>query len=220
MFVLLLTLGLYSCKSDSDSGTNPNPTTTTVQAKAGSSYAFDSTSSASNTSGSLTYNIVADNVTMGGRTGVRIVQQAADTAFRFVYNSDGSISMFFPNEPDMVAEYGEGVWLKIPMSGGSGQQLTVIDTSFIDPELGPMTIKLKFTSSYLGTTTFALNGKTYAAHRAKLITDSEFFFPSTGETIFTWVPELGFYAKEQSSTSALGETSTDSETLTSFNLVK
>ena len=219
--VALLALGLNSCKSDSDSGTNPNPTSTTVKAKAGSSYTFDSTSSSSNTTGSVTYNIVADDVSAGGRTGIRIVQQAADTAMMFTYNADGSISMFFANEPDMVEAYGEGVWLKVPVKGGAGESLTVIDTMVIDPESGlPFKIKLKFTTSYVGATTFALNGKSYPAHKVKLVTDTEFFFPSVGETIFTWVPELGFYAKLESSTSVLGTTETDLETLTSFNLVK
>jgi hypothetical protein len=221
LLVILLAIGLYSCKSDSDSGTNPIVNTTTVQAKAGSSYTFDSTSSSSNTTGSLTYNIVQDDLTIGGRTGVRVVTQGLDTAFRFVYNTDGSMSMFFANDPEMALEYGDGVWLRMPTKGGAGQSLTVIDTTFIDPESGfPISIKLKFETSYIGTTTFALNGKSYAAQKVKLVTDQNFFFPSVSETIFTWVPEIGFYAKEESTTSAIGESETDSEVLTSFNLVK
>jgi hypothetical protein len=211
-----------SCKEESTGpGTGGNNNTTKVEAKAGSSFTFDSTSSESNSTGSITYDFAKDDLTFGDRTNVRLVMNGADTAMIFAYNTDGSISMFFPNDPEMVETFGAGTWLRVPVSGGAGQELTVIDTTIIDPEFPiPLAIKLKFTTSHVGSSTVTVSGKSYAAHNVKLVTESNFFVSTVSENIFTWVPELGFYAKMQGSSESMGTTSTNSETLTSFTLVK
>jgi hypothetical protein len=220
LFIALLALGVASCKSDSDDGTGPGTTVTGVQAKTGSTYTYDSTSSESNTTGSITYTIAADNLTAGTRTGVRLVKQAQDTAFMFAYNTDGSISMFFPMDMEGMLE---GAWIKLPVKGGAGESLTVIDTTIVDPEFPlPFDIKITMQSSYVGTGSVTVSGKSYAGQNVKLVMtlESNLLGNTTSESTITWVSEIGFYGKMVGNTGAVGSTTTQSETLTSFTLVK
>jgi hypothetical protein len=220
LFIALLALGVASCKSDSDDGTGPGTTITGVQAKTGSTYTYDSTSSESNTTGSITYTIAADNLTAGTRTGVRMVKQAQDTAFMFAYNTDGSISMFFPMDMEGMLE---GAWIKLPVKGGAGESLTVIDTTIVDPEFPlPFDIKITMQSSYVGTGSVTVSGKSYAGQNVKLVMtlESNLLGNTTSESTITWVPEIGFYGKMVGNTGAVGSTTTQTETLTSFTLLK
>jgi hypothetical protein len=221
LFIALLALGVASCKSDSDNGTGPGTTVTGVQAKTGSTYTYDSTSSESNTTGSITYTIAADNLAVGSRTGVRLVKQAQDTAFMFAYNTDGSISMFFPGETEGMAT--AAAWIKLPVKGGAGESLTVIDTTIYDPAFPlPLDFKITMQSSYVGTGSVTVSGKSYAGQNVKLLMtlESNLLGNTTSESTITWVPEIGFYGKMVGNSGAVGSTSTQSETLTSFTLVK
>jgi hypothetical protein len=216
-FLVLLSLGVASCKSDS--GTGPG-TTTAVQAKAGSTYNYDSTSSDWNTTGNITYTIAADNIAIGNRTGVRMVKQDQDTAFMFAYNTDGSMSMYFPAAVEGLIE---GTWIKLPVNGGAGESIKVIDTTIVDPQLPfPIQIKLNLESAYVSASSVVVSGKSYAGQNVKLTTilESNFLGNNTSETIITWVPEIGFYGKILSTGGEPGSPSTQSETLTSFTLVK
>ncbi len=220
LFLLALAFGIASCKSDSDNGTGPGTTNTVVKAKTGSTYTYDSTSSESNTTGSITYNIAADNLSVGSRTGVRVVTQAQDTAFMFAYNTDGTVSMFFPmNMEGMISS---GAWIKLPVKGGAGESVIVMDTTIVDPAFPlPMDIKITMQSSYVAASSVVVSGKSYAGQNVKLAMILESSLGNaTSESTITWVPEIGFYGKMNGNSGAPGSTTTQTETLTSFTLVK
>jgi hypothetical protein len=222
-FTLLLALGIASCKSDSPSEPGNNGGGK-VMAKTGSTYTYDSSSTqGGGATGAITYSVAADNITIGSRTGVRLVKQGADTAFMFTYNTDGSVSMHFPLALEDMAEGVEGVWIKLPVNGGTGESIVVIDTTIIDPELPfPLTIKLTMTSSSAGATTVSVNGASQPAHNVNMVMDleSNLLGNTTGTTTITWVPSIGFYGKMVSDASFMGSSNTMTEVLTSFSLVK
>jgi hypothetical protein len=225
-----------SCKEDSTgpgTGGNNNAPVTATFAKAGSTYYYHlhhkDQSGATVTSDTNIYTISRDDLSIGGRTNVRLLElttegQDQGTIAYLSYNADSSASLFFAGTA-IFGGVSSDPWINLPIRSSGNSHVVVADTTM--DFLGvPMQMKIEISSTFLSSENLTVAGKTYAVRKFKLTnttTTTTSGVPSVDsrDTFMWWIPEIGFFGKmEETLIDDRDREVLSTETLAHFTLVK
>lgn len=198
--------GLTGCKSDSTGPDNNSNTDPIAAPKTGSTYTFNSyktDSTGKKVTGSdetVTYTVISNNLTLGGKSNVVFVvsdRTEADSGY-IHYESNGDV-MIYQGSPEVgAASYS---WIKLPFVSRSTENVTLIDSTFNDPDFSGH-VKVTSQTTGTGTEKLTVGSEQLTANKAtwKLDVTLPFFgvpITVTSTSTFSFVPKLGFWAKQE-----------------------
>lgn len=252
IFVSLFAVALVAIGSFSFVGcTDEDPgSSDVVVAKAGSTYNYSgySTSEFDGTVDSvpstMVATVIANDVSIGGKTGVLQVREITQAMYEGVMSYDTSESLIkfeenndisvYLNLADMSDDEGgmglpvdttESVWLKIPYGSKTAITETLVDTTIYDEDLMTnLPVKMTVTTSYVGEETATVSGTSLKiwVGKAKMDITMSGISIGTVEQMIYFAPEIGYVYKYNVVSTfdffGLGANSTDQKVLTGYTL--
>ncbi|HET6512855.1 MAG TPA: hypothetical protein VFH43_11725 [Candidatus Kapabacteria bacterium] len=225
--LLLGAVSLQSCKSDTTGPDGGGNNVTNTKPKAGATYTYNEEVAPEGqqpTNSTVIYTVVQANATVGSKSSVYTFDGPADDDTRVIaYESNGNVSVLVPR----VTMTGvDTVWMTIPVTGSGGSSNLLVADFDLDVFGIMVNTKVNVTATAAGTENITVGSKSFAAKKIKVTNKTTVTMPGvpatteTADDYFWWVPEIGYYAKNQ-------ETSRDedtddvivtTETLTSFDI--
>ena len=216
---------IIGCSNSSDT-TTPPPTKTTPGV--GSTYTYDvwdydSTANTSTPHTDSTYTVIADTLTMGGKTNVIAIQNADGNTDYYHMESNGDISKYLSVSMQGILTT-KAVWITVPVASHTSQPTVTLLDSSITYSGFPIAVKVTATSSYLAPDSLSISNKMYAASKGlvTILVDAGIAENATVTSTIWYVPSIFFLGKnvrhDSFSGFALNRKAAHFETLTSFNV--
>ena len=208
LVVVLLTLGLASCKTSTDPGTGTGGSGNVVQPKSGSTFTYSASQNGSMST--IVHTVSQTGMSYQNKSGVMHItanQSGQQQDAYMAYDNTGDLEYWAPLDLSTLGL--TPTWVRFPF--GSGQAFHLSQ----DGNFNGQNVNVTYDITSTAASKVTVKGTEYTAENAHLVMAATMNYagqtvPMSSSTVdYSFIPQLGYFAKINSTNPPMVETLTD-----------